>query len=66
MVASFQVKTEDEDTSYNSAFENFQNKNCPPMSLVLCKRPPSFNLSYILSSINEEHLNYPRNLFVLV
>jgi len=26
-----------EDTSKNTTFENLQNKNCPPMSLVLCE-----------------------------
>jgi hypothetical protein len=40
MVDSFQVKTEAEHTSNNSAFENFQNKYCPPMSLVACAPPP--------------------------
>ena len=48
MVDSFKVNTEDEVTSNNSAFkdtsnnstsaEDYQNKWCPPMSLVLC--PP--------------------------
>jgi hypothetical protein len=49
MVESFQVNTADEDTSNNSTFEaksnnstfeGYQNKNCPPMSLVLCSASP--------------------------
>jgi hypothetical protein len=49
MVESFQVNTEDEDTGNNSTFEDksnnltseeYQNKYCPPMSLVLCRSPP--------------------------
>jgi hypothetical protein len=28
-----------EDTSNNSTFEHYQNRNCPPMSLVLCTPP---------------------------
>jgi hypothetical protein len=45
MVESFQVNTADEDMSNNSTLEaksnnstleDYQNKTCPPMSLVLC------------------------------
>jgi len=28
-----------EDKNNNSAFDNSDNKNCPPMSLVLCESP---------------------------
>jgi hypothetical protein len=49
MVESFKINTEDEGTgnnstiegtSNNSTFEDYQNKYCPPLSLVLCRAPP--------------------------
>jgi hypothetical protein len=39
MVDSFQVNTEHDDNGNNLTPEEYQNKYCPPMSLVLCSEP---------------------------